>query len=189
MNTKQEIIATYGQLAMIYGKQLSPQALVLMVDSLDDLAPGDVLRVLREWVKRNKSFPMPSDLREAITPVVSDLDDGRDIASRVIKSIARYGWNNPEAAKNYIGEIGWECVSRMGGWVTLCQELSDENRGILVAHIRDLAVTLKKKSIAGTINDPLNFPNQLPDGSSRDSKKIPDSIKNMLPSFQLQEID
>ena len=57
MNTKTEQVALYGQLAMIYGKQLTPQALVMMVDALDDL-PGDaVLQVMKSWVKKQKHFP------------------------------------------------------------------------------------------------------------------------------------
>jgi len=185
MNTKQKIITTYSQLAMIYGKQLTPEALVLMADSLDDLHPEAVLGVLRDWVKHNKAFPMPSEIRESLSPKTTDLDDGRDIASRVIKSVSRFGWNQPLQAKLYIGEIGWECVSRMGGWVTLCQELSDENKGILVAQIRDLAVTLKKKDANGTLDLPLNFSNSLPAPNNEAAEKV----KKLLPTFSIREIE
>lgn len=165
MKTKQELIALYGQLAMIYGKQLSPQALVMMVDALEDLPAQAVMMVMRSWVKKQKHFPMPSDIREAMMPTTDDADDGRDIASRVIAAVSKFGSYQAEAARGHIGEIGWECVQRMGGWRTVCSELTEENKGILNAQIRDLAITLKKKSMNGTIATPQDFPNMLPDGT------------------------
>jgi hypothetical protein len=185
MNTKQQIITTYSQLAMIYGKQLTPEALVLMADSLDDLHPQAVLKILKDWVKGNKAFPMPSEIREKITPQTNDADDGRDIASRAIKAVAKFGWNQPLQAKLYIGEIGWECVSRMGGWTTFCAELNEENKGIYNAQIRDLAITLKKKDANGTLDLPLNFSNSLP----APNKEIAEKVKNLLPTFPFKEIE
>jgi hypothetical protein len=155
---KQEQVALYGQLAMIYGKQLTPQALVLMVDALNDLPGNAVLEVMRSWVKKQKHFPMPSDIREALSPSTDAADDGRDIASRVIGAVSKFGSYQSTGAREYIGEIGWECVKRFGGWVTICSELTEENKGILNAQIRDLAMTLKKKALNGTLNEPQNFP-------------------------------
>lgn len=164
MNTKQEQVALYGQLAMIYGKQLTPQALVMMVDALEDLPGQAVIQVMKGWVKKQKHFPMPSDLREALMPTTNELDDGRDIASRVIKAVSKVGSYQAEAAREYIGEIGWECVQRMGGWKTLCSELTEENKGIFNAQIRDLAMTLKKKALNGTLDQPQNFPTAIASG-------------------------
>lgn len=164
MNSKQEQVALYGQLAMIYGKQLTPQALVMMVDALEDLPAVAVIEVMRGWVKKQKHFPMPSDIREALMPTTDSADEGRDIASMVIKAVSRFGSYQAEQAKNAIGEIGWECVQRMGGWKTFCAELTEDNKGILNAQIRDLAMTLKKKALNGTLHKPQNFPTAIEAG-------------------------
>ncbi|NDE91614.1 MAG: hypothetical protein EB059_10880 [Alphaproteobacteria bacterium] len=167
MNTKQEQVALYGQLAMIYGKQLTPQALVMMVDALDDLPGGAVIQVMKAWVKKQKHFPMPSDIRESLSPTTDAADDGRDIASRVIAAVSKFGSYQAEAAKNHIGEIGWECVQRMGGWKTFCSELTEDTKGIFNAQIRDLAMTLKKKALNGTLDQPQNFPTPIESGDVR----------------------
>lgn len=177
MNTKQEQVALYGQLAMIYGKQLTPQALIMMVDALEDLPARAVLDVMTGWVKKQKHFPMPSDIREALTPSTDIADDGRDIASKVIGAVSKFGSYRSTEAREWIGQIGWECVQRMGGWSTICAELTDENKGIFFAQIRDLSMTLKKKAINGTLNQPQNFPDQIGTGEVR--KLIGDFTKGV----------
>ena len=167
MNTKQEQVALYGQLALIYGKQLTPQALVMMVDALEDLPARAVIEVMKGWVKKQKHFPMPSDIREALAPSTDSADDGRDIASMVIKAVSRFGSYQSEEAKKAIGEVGWECVQRMGGWKTFCSELTEDNKGIMNAQIRDLAMTLKKKAMNGTLHQPQNFPTPIESGEVR----------------------
>ena len=169
MNTKQEQVALYGQLALIYGKQLTPQALVMMVDALEDLPARAVIEVMKGWVKKQKHFPMPSDIREALAPSTDSADDGRDIASMVIKAVSRFGSYQSEEAKKAIGEVGWECVQRMGGWKTFCSELTEDNKGIMNAQIRDLAMTLKKKAMNGTLHQPQNFPTPI---ASQDVRKL-----------------
>jgi len=144
--------------AEISGRVLSKPAIRMMIEDLSDLPFEAVYRVLQGWGKHSSDFPSPAKIRERLAPETSDADDGRDIASRVIGAVSKFGWNQPLQAKLYIGEIGWECVSRIGGWVTFCSELNDENKGIYNAQIRDLSMTLKKKAVNGTLNQPINFP-------------------------------
>jgi hypothetical protein len=153
--------------AEIAGRTLSKGAVQLMIEDLADLPFEAVARVLRDWGKVSAEFPHPAKVREKLKPQTDDSDDGRDIASRVIGAVGRFGSYQPEAARVAIGEIGWECVNRMGGWRTLCAELTEQTKGIMFAQLRDLAVTLKKKSMNGTIASPQNFPGMLPSGETR----------------------
>jgi hypothetical protein len=153
--------------AEIAGRVLSMPAVGMMIEDLEDLPFEKVFSILQSWGKTSSEFPHPAKIREKLQPTENDLDDGRDIASRVIAAVSKFGSYQAQNAKEFIGEIGWECVKRSGGWVTLCSELTEENRGIIFAQTRDLAMTLKKKSINGTLATPQDFPNMLPDGSSK----------------------
>jgi hypothetical protein len=164
---KKQIVEILEHLAIYYRETLSPIQLAMYAEDLSSLTPDQLVKAVKLYRQNpeNRFFPIPAALIAIINPVNSELDDGRDVASKVIGAISKFGSHRALDAKNYIGEIGWECVKRMGGWQNLCSELSDDNKGIFNAQIRDLAMTLKKKSVNGTIATPQDFPNMLPDGS------------------------
>jgi hypothetical protein len=169
MNNEQKLKLAEMLLARaeIAGKTLSKPAVAMMIEDLADLPFERVYATLQAWGRTSSEFPHPAKIREKLMPAENDLDDGRDIASKVIGAVAKFGSYQAQNAKDYIGEIGWECVKRMGGWATLCSEVTEENKGITFAQIRDLSMTLKKKSINGTLATPQDFPNMLPDGKAR----------------------
>lgn len=166
---KKQIIEILEHLAIYYRETLSPIQLAMYAEDLSCLTPEQLTKAVKTYRQNpaNKFFPIPAALIAVINPVETEIDDGRDIASKVIGAVSKFGSYQAQNAKEYIGEIGWECVKRMGGWVTLCSELTEENKGIYNAQIRDLSMTLKKKSINGTIATPQDFPNMLPDGTAK----------------------
>jgi hypothetical protein len=166
---KKQIIEILEHLAIYYRETLSPIQLAMYAEDLSALTPDQLIKAVKIYRQNpaNKFFPIPAALIGIIHPVESEIDDGRDIASRVIAAVSKFGSYQNQKAKEYIGEIGWECVKRMGGWVTICSELTEDNKGVFNAQIRDLSMTLKKKSINGTLATPQDFPNMLPDGSSK----------------------
>lgn len=166
---KKQIVEILEALAAYYREQLSPLQLAMYAEDLSCLTPEQLVEAVKTYRRNpaNKFFPLPAALIGVIRPVENEADDGRDIASRVIAAVAKFGSYQAEGAKKHIGEIGWECVQRMGGWKTVCSELTEETKGIMNAQIRDLAMTLKKKSMNGTIATPQDFPNMLPDGTVR----------------------
>ena len=104
-------------------------------------------------------------------------DIGQDVASKVIGAVSKFGSYRSAEAREFIGDIGWECVKRFGGWVTLCSELSEENKSMIFAQIRGLAQTVNKKAINGTLNQPQNFPT--PIGGDVVQKLIGDFTKKV----------
>lgn len=169
MNAEQKIKLAEILLARaeIAGKSLSRPAVAMMIEDLADLPFDRVFAVLSTWGRISSEFPHPAKIREKIAPQENDLDDGRDIASKVIGSVSKFGSYQAESARRYIGEIGWECVMRMGGWGTICAELTEESKGVFFAQVRDLAVTLKKKALNGTLNKPQDFPEAIESGEVR----------------------
>jgi len=151
--------------AEISGRTISKPAIRMMIEDLADLPFERVYATLQAWGRTSAEFPHPAKVREKLAPAETEIDDGRDIASKVIGAVARFGSYQGERAREYIGEVGWECVKRMGGWVGICSELSEDNKGVLFAQVRDLSMTLKKKSANGTIAKAQDWPDMLPDGS------------------------
>jgi len=148
---KSYISNTLSAMAEIYGKTISTAAIIHMVESISDLDYMSVVQTLHDWSKTEKSFPYPADIRAKIFPENSDKDDAQDVANFVISAVSKFGYTNPTKAKEYIGDLGWEVVSRMGGWKHLCETLTLENEGMLRAQIREYTFTVSKRAKRGEL--------------------------------------
>lgn len=62
-----------------------------------------------------------------------------EIAAKISGAIARFGHTNPEGARKFIGEIGWEIVQIEGGWSKLCGSTKEHQIPALKAQWRNLA--------------------------------------------------
>ena len=135
-----EILVAFGE---YYDKRLTPGQIAMYVEDMTDLTADELRTACRQYRQeaRNDRFPLPAKLIALARPVASDEDLGRETAAAIIHAVFRYGWNNPENAREAMGALGWSIVARMGGWVNFCQELSNENLPIMRAQIRDLAAT------------------------------------------------
>lgn len=176
---KQAIIEILEHLAAYYRATLSPVQFAMYAEDLSELTPEQLVKACKEYRRNpaNKFFPLPSALIAIVKPVESDLDIGQDVASKVIGAVSKFGSYRSAEAREFIGDIGWECVKRFGGWVTLCSELSEENKSMIFAQIRGLAQTVNKKAINGTLNQPQNFPT--PIGGDVVQKLIGDFTKKV----------
>lgn len=81
--------------------------------------------------------------------------DPRDAASRIISAVSKYGYNNVNEAKEYIGELGWETMKRYAGsWSNFCDFLNSENISAIQAQLRELCKTVGNKLERGEISPP-----------------------------------
>jgi hypothetical protein len=160
---KSAIVEVLEGLASYYRTSLSPTQFAMYAEDLSGLTPAELVHACREYRRnpQNKFFPLPSALVAIVRPVETELDLGNDVASRVIGSVSKFGSYRGSEARAYIGEIGWECVQRFGGWVTICSELNDETKTSIFAQLRGLAQTVAKKGANGTLDQPANFANQI----------------------------
>jgi hypothetical protein len=174
---KQAIIEILEHLAAYYRATLSPVQFAMYAEDLSELTPEQLVKACKEYRRNpaNKFFPLPSALISIVKPVESDLDLGQDVASKVVGAVSKFGSYRAADARAYIGEIGWECVKRFGGWVTLCSEMTEDNKPTIFAQIRGLAQTVNKKAMNGTLNEPQNFPTAI--GSGDVQKLIGDFTK------------
>jgi hypothetical protein len=146
MNKRDQISEIIFALAEYYERQLTENQLAMYVEDLLCLEPEQLIESIKRYRNdpKNDRFPLPVKLKAMIGEAASPDDAARDSASRIIAAVSKYGWNNVEQAKAYIGELGWEVVKRQGGWQTLCESLTYSNMGMLQAQWRELAAGLQR---------------------------------------------
>lgn len=143
---KNLLAKTYFEIGELHGRTISKDTLITLVNSFQDLPFRSVFNALNEWMMNGTHFPLPAHIRQKIVPVIDDKDNALDAVNRVISAVSKYGYTNPLSAREFIGELGWETVTRFGGWKGLCEHLNGENEGVLRAQLRELALVVSKKA-------------------------------------------
>lgn len=163
--------------AQYYERKLTPELVSLMVDDLEDLEADAVIEAFREYRRNpaNRFFPLPGQIRAIVTPGLDDQSAARDAAGRILSAVARFGWNNPERARVYVGALAWAVVERQGGWRNICETLTYENSGQIQAQWRDLALAISNRAKAGAMDTPPALP-----GPRRDADEGPKRIGAIL---------
>lgn len=122
---RQMIKLAYSQLSAYYGRQLQDFVLEMYLQDLEGLSFEEIKNAMflyRRNVK-NKSFPLPNEIRAIINPKQDQDAEAKEAASRLISAIGKFGYTNNLEAKKYIGDLGWRIVERWGGWKYLCENL------------------------------------------------------------------
>ena len=89
-------------------------------------------------------FPSVSEIRAKLSPESDPTAHAVLLANRISEAVTRYGNNNQDRARDFLGARGWEIVRMAGGWVTICEQLSPKTRTSLIAQWRDLALAFQK---------------------------------------------
>lgn len=167
MNQREQISEIIFALGEYYDKNLTQNQIAMYVEDLIDLDATQLVEAIKRYRldPKNDRFPLPVKLKAMIGQAVSPDDAARDASSRIIAAVAKYGWNNPDRARDYVGELGWEIVKRQGGWMNLCESLTYDNQGMLQAQWRELAVSVQRSGTRTRDTGP-----SLP--SPEDSKKL-----------------
>lgn len=139
-----QIKAILVGLAEYYGITLSPNQLSMYADDLQTLSLQELNTCIKIIRTTSNYFPRPSVILEAARGNYKD--HGIELSNRIIEAMTKFGWSNPDQAKNHIGELGWKIVQQAGGWARICETSSDEQIPILRAQWRELAVVLLKKT-------------------------------------------
>lgn len=134
-----EVGQSYIALANLYGHPLNELGLARAMAYFQKFEAVKVKLAMDQWGESERRFPLPSDIIRIIDPKFSSHDAGVLMASQILSSISRFGWNNPEQAKAYLGDQAWGVVKALGGWVDLCSKVTADNESIYRAQIRDYA--------------------------------------------------
>jgi hypothetical protein len=154
-------------LAAYYGHAIDEFVVGMYAEDLADLPIEDVLRAAREirFDPKNTKFPLPAVIREKAAPNLNDTDVARDVAARILKAVGRHGhnWSDkdpawPSEPLDQLGELGYEVVKRLGGWMRVCEFSGEVGSGIFMAQIRDLADATMKAARAGNLEQAPSLP-------------------------------
>lgn len=123
--TQTDVIKALMVMATIYEKALTEEAADMLVNDLAEYEPARILRALKICRIELNRFPTLAEIVKR-TSTQSDSGQAHDIVGNIFKAISWHGYNNPQAARSMIGEVGWKAVQFMGGWQYLCDTPSDD---------------------------------------------------------------
>lgn len=132
-------------LAMYYGRQINTAAISMYVDDLLDFPIEEIAAAVSKYRKTpgNNRFPLPADLIKIMRPKINPHSQAVELSSKIVEMVSLCGWTNPGAAREALGELGWQIVQRSGGWQFLCENLGvNLSIGTFTAQTRDLAESL-----------------------------------------------
>lgn len=147
-------------IAQMFSKELNQVALKMMLDSVNDLDAEKTCLALEKWVSTTKlgRHPFPSELRDMVNPILDPEAKGKLAASRVIEAVSKFGYTHPEAAKEFIGDLGWQAVKRFGGWQYICENLGVTLQQLTFqAQVRDICISTEKASVLGMQDQPIQI--------------------------------
>lgn len=148
---KKRIGNKWLELAKFFGRDLSLEAVVMAVNVLDDLDANKIEKVMDDWFRESplQRHPSPAEIRDKVCPSITPRTQAVDISSRIIASVAKFGWANPRDAREYIGEAGWAAMERLGGWQYVCENLGNNLPLTTVqAQLRDVCEAMTTIEIA-----------------------------------------
>ena len=149
---RNELGILFANLAEYYSKNLTRGALAMYIEDLEEYPLGQIQLAMKKYRQdtKNRTFPVPAQLIEIMNPKTNSRNEAMEAASRITEAVSYFGYTNPERAKEYIGDLGWRIVSRIGGWQYLC-----ENLGVTLhvstfqAQARDIALSTIERGNAG----------------------------------------
>lgn len=143
-------------MSLYYGQTLQDQVVALYAEDLSDLPFDRVVQVLKEVRRDPKTtrFPLPAVIRQRIAPEKRDPEtEALEASNRIVEAVAKIGPYQSERARAFIGELGWLVVQREGGWMNLCETLTNDNQGMLKAQWRNLAKALWHRAELGQLDE------------------------------------
>lgn len=169
MSAAQNLISLKKTIIMVaayYDRELKPEVVAMMAEDLADLPVLEVMKAYETYRRTAKQhrFPLPAEIRAIVSPEVDADSAAREIAARITAAIPKFGYTNRQAAKEYIGEIGWQVVERQGGWPYLCEHHGREiDPTAFQAQARDLAkaqILYPQAAMAQAIGLPGSYDNR-----------------------------
>lgn len=118
-----------------------PKVLSIWFDNLKDFTREELLSVFKEHIQAEKYFPSISDFHKyaRAKPCYDTLSE--DLTGKILSAISQYGYMNAKSAKESLGEVAWEAVSRNGGWQTIC-DITNERVTFLSSQLRRSVFTI-----------------------------------------------
>jgi len=140
MSLRNKIAEAYLGLGESFGRSISEIGLKIFLNSIADLPEQIVLDGIMRCALELKYFPSIAEIRHRANPSEGITDEviANDTVSKVIQAMSKFGYTNSDKAKEFIGELGWELVTREGGWENVCRNVELDQLPIYRAQWREL---------------------------------------------------
>ena len=184
---RDRLAGVIGDVATLYGKSMTRPEISNYINAMVKFIPDsfeNYMKAFDEYTKdiRNKYFPAPASLTPYLRKSQSSDGIANEVSSRIRSAISKFGWPSPAAAREYIGELGWEVVKRSGGWQHLCENLGVTLQPLTFhAQARDLAKSLHESAALGVYDQPIQIENQ------NNNSRLDGVIKQLANAKKLKE--
>ncbi len=164
--------------AEYYGQQITENQVRMWSEDIQEYNLMDLKRAFMAYRKEkgNIHMPRPNQIIQHLDPEISPRSLADEASGRIYQAINLCGYNNPEGAKEFIGELGWRVVEREGGWISICRNCTEQNKGMTKAQWRDMALSILERSKYGLQDVPPALPNV-------GMKNLADSLKTLIPQI------
>lgn len=161
--TKNELIdlkKMYVGLSAYYQKETADLTIEMYVRDLENYSFQEILRAIEKYRRnpKNKTIPLPANLIEIINPEINSKDIGQIVSAQLQKALTKKGswWGVnmdtdkfKEEMREYLGDIGFTLIQKIGGWSVFCNRAREANMDIFNSQIRELAISLHKMKSIG----------------------------------------
>lgn len=108
-------------------KEIDRDLCLIWLNVLKDYSDQQIKDAFLKAASDLTEWPAPATIKRiCLGSNKTDEENGQEIASRIEGAIIKFGYNSPERAKEFVGELGWQAVLQCGGWVHVCEVKSDE---------------------------------------------------------------
>ena len=163
MSDNETMARLFVALADVCGKKLNETAMEIYMNELTPLGIDRVNKALKKFFLLNK-WPSVVDIQKELgcSPVepLSTEEIARNDLTVLMEAARKDGWNNPQRAKERVGEKIWAYVQACGGWVTFLEGIEGDNQPAIQAQLRESLKAYKHKearqqyeSLSGNILD------------------------------------
>lgn len=153
MTDEQRFLTTLAALAKTCSFSLTPELIEFYDEGLSGLGYGPVSNAIKEILlnrRAHERFPSIRDIRDRLEPTSTIDGATQELLTRVISAIPEFGYNDPEGARRFMGEIAWEALPGAYGWSEFC--CADIPISSARAQLRDrIAALLRSKNPSGTV--------------------------------------
>ena len=115
------------------------------IECLENYGWDRVYNALKQLRKSSRRLPTVSEI-ESTMGIAEPLTleekielQAHALISRIKTSFSRYGYTDPDGAREYLGEAGWLAIGETRGWIDLCQLDSSNDLSTRLAQIRQAA--------------------------------------------------
>lgn len=160
---KQVISKTIINAGKYFGSHMEPEVVQMIIEMFEsEMVEYDQILIAYKKYSlnpKNRFWPKASEIMELIRPTVSEDAIATATVLRIEEAICKFGWSNPQGAKEFVGELGWKVIQRNGGWKHLCEDHGTGiQSGTFHAQTRTAVKATLEMIAAGRNDEPIALP-------------------------------